>query len=129
MSRDKSRIESSTLAALWVDHVTNILASDIKESYIQYGHCRLFLDHFGGREVTLPSHLKAKFNRFSYSDVLLWHQLSPCDPLRTCAPRDTDLKQKILYVLHDAPSSGHLDREKTFLQVSDEFWWPHYIGG
>ena len=92
---------------------------------MQDERCRLLIDHFGERKVNLSSHLWAKLNRFSYSDVLLWHQLSPCDPLRTCAPRDTDLKQKILYDLHDAPSSGHLDREKTFLQVSDEFWWPH----
>ena len=43
--------------------------------------------------------------------VCLWHELSPCDPLRTYVPHDTDLKQKILYELHDAPSSGHLGRD------------------
>ena len=31
----------------------------------------------------------------------------------------------ILHELHDAPASGHLGREKTFLQVSNVFWWPH----
>ena len=40
-------------------------------------------------------------------------------------PHDTNPKQKIFYELHDAPSSGHLGREKTFLRVSDELWWPH----
>ena len=106
-------------------HVTSSMASDIKECYRQDEHCRLLLDHFGGRKVTLPSHLKAKLNRFSYSDGLLWHQLSPCDPLRIYVPHDTDLKLMILHECHDAPSSGHLGREKTFLRVSEEFWWPH----
>ena len=65
VSRAKARIESSTLAALRVDHVTNNLASDIKKSYKQDEHCRLHIDHFGGRKVTLLSHLKVKLNRFS----------------------------------------------------------------
>ena len=42
---------------------------------MQDEHCRLLIDHFGGRKVNLPSHLKAKLNRFSYSDALLWHQI------------------------------------------------------
>ena len=92
--------------------MTKTLASDIKESYIQDEHCRLLIDHFGGRKITLPSHLKADLNRFSYSDGLLWHQLSPWDPLTICFPHDTDLKQKILYELHDIPSSGHLGRKR-----------------
>ena len=121
VSLAKARIESSTLAALRVDHLQNTLASDIQESYTLDKHCRLIVDHFGGPKVNLPSHLKAKLNRFSYRDGLLWHQLSPCDPLRLYVPHDTDHKQKILYGLHDAPSSGHLGCEKTFLRVSDEF--------
>ena len=85
------------MAALRVDHVQNTLASDIKESYMQDEHCRLLIDHFGGQKVNFYFHLKAKLNRFSYSDGLLWHQLSPCDPLRIYVPHDTDFKQKILY--------------------------------
>ena len=92
---------------------------------MQDEHCCLLIVHFGGRKVNLWSHLKAKLNRFSYSAGLLWHQLSPCDPLRIYVLHDTDLKQKILYKIHDAPSSGRLGHEKTFLRVSDEFWWLH----
>ena len=89
---------------------------------MQDEHCRLMLDHFSERNVTLPSHIKSKLSRFSYSDVLLWHQLSSCDPLRIYDPYDTDLKLMILHECHDAPSSGHLGREKTFLRVFKEFW-------
>ena len=86
--------------------MTSSLASDIRECNAQDDHCHLLLDHFGGRRVILPPHLKAKLSRFSYSDGLLWHQLSPCDPLRMYVPHDTDLKLMILHELHDAPSSG-----------------------
>ena len=120
VSRAKAQVESSTLAGMKAYHVTSSMASDIKERCSQDEHCRLLLDHFGGRKVTLPSHLKAKLNRFSYSDGQLWHQLSPCDPLRIYVPHDTDLKLMILHECHDAPSSGHLGREKTFLRVSNK---------
>ena len=71
VSRAKTRIETSTLAAPWVDYETNTLASDINESYMQDEHYRLLIDHFGNRKVTLLSHLKAKLKHFSYSDSML----------------------------------------------------------
>ena len=58
VSRAKAQGESSILAAMKAYHVTSSMASDIKECYSQDEHCRLLLDHFGGRQVTLPSHLK-----------------------------------------------------------------------
>ena len=58
-------------------------------------NCRLLIDHFGRRKILLTLHLKEKMN--SYSDGLLWYQLSPCDPLRIYVSHDTYLKQKILY--------------------------------
>ena len=96
---------------------------------MQDKHYRLLIDYFGGQKVNLPSHPKANLKRFSYSNGLLWHQLSPCDPLGIYFPYDTDIKQTILYELHDAPSNGHLGREKTSLRVSDGFGDHTYIGG
>ncbi|CAI5710081.1 unnamed protein product [Peronospora effusa] len=58
VSRAKAQVESSTLAAMKAYHVTRLMASDIKERYSQDENCRLLLDHFGERKVTLPSHLK-----------------------------------------------------------------------
>ena len=71
------------MAATKVFYVTRSLAYDIEEFYAQDDHCRLLLDHFSGRVVILSPHLKAKISRFSYSDGLLWNQLSTCDVLRS----------------------------------------------
>ncbi|KAG3147738.1 hypothetical protein PC128_g23721 [Phytophthora cactorum] len=49
----------------------------------------------------------------------------PHEPPRVVVPNDEDLKFDILQEAHDAPSSGHLGREKTFLSVSQAFWWAH----
>ena len=82
-----------------VYYVTRSLAYDIEECYAQDDHCRLLLDQFSGREVILPPHLKAKISRFSYSDGLLWNQLSTCDVLMIYVPHDTDLKLMFLHEL------------------------------
>ncbi|KAE8879204.1 hypothetical protein PF001_g23147 [Phytophthora fragariae] len=49
----------------------------------------------------------------------------PEDPPRIFVPNDEDLKYDILMEAHDAPSSGHLGREKTYASVSQTFWWRH----
>jgi hypothetical protein len=86
----------------------------------------LLIAHFDGTsKEPLPAKLAAKIARYSFSDGLLWHQLSEYDYPRVVVPHDQDLKLMILHELHDAPASGHLGREKTFLQVSNVFWWPH----
>ena len=35
-----------------------------------------------------------------------------------------DLRLRIMYECHDAPTSGHRGREKTYLTVSRDFYWP-----
>ena len=121
-------MELSPLASLRVNHLQNTLDSDIKKSYMQDERCRLHKDHFGGRKVIIPSHPKAKICRFSYSDGLLWHQLSPYYPLRAYVTHKTYPKQKILYEFHDAPSSSHLGREKAF-ECQINFSGHTYTGG
>ena len=102
------------------------LTDAIAEHYDKDNDCRLLIAHFDGTsKEPLPAKLAAKLARYSYRDGLLWHQLSEFDYPRVCVPHDQDLKLMILHELHDAPASGHLGREKTFLQVSNVFWWPH----
>ncbi|GMF61283.1 unnamed protein product [Phytophthora fragariaefolia] len=68
---------------------------------------------------------KARLHRFEWADGLLHYRVEPGNPPRVVAPNDEDLKFDILQEAHDAPSGGHLGREKTFLSVSQTFWWPH----
>ena len=118
-------VESHALNAMRISRLESSLADDIKERYSQDEQCRLLISYLDKGEDKLTPQLRAKLSRFSYSDGLLWHQLSPCDELRIYVPHDTDLKLRILHECHDVPHSGHMGREKTFNQVSNEFWWPH----
>ncbi|KAG3053153.1 hypothetical protein PI125_g26049 [Phytophthora idaei] len=68
---------------------------------------------------------RSRLHRYEWQDGLLYYRVEPNEPPRVVVPNDEDLKFDILQEAHDAPSSGHLGREKTFLFVSQAFWWTH----
>ena len=96
---------------------------------MQDEHCCLLIVHFGGRKVNLWSQLKAKLNRFSYSAGLLWHQLSPCDPLRIYVPHDTDSNRRFSTssMMHHQAVSWAVRRHSYACQM--DFGGHTYTGG
>ncbi|GMF27195.1 unnamed protein product [Phytophthora fragariaefolia] len=44
---------------------------------------------------------------------------------RVVVPDDPELKLRITYEYHDAPTSGHPNREKTYLLLTRDFYWSH----
>ncbi|KAG2943647.1 hypothetical protein PC117_g9367 [Phytophthora cactorum] len=66
--------------------------------------------------------LRSRLHRYEWQDGLLYYRVEPHEPPRVVVPNDEDLKFDILQEAHDAPSSGHLGREKTFVSVSQAFW-------
>ena len=76
----------------------------------------------------LTSRQKARLHRYELAEGLLYYRVEPDEPPRVVAPDNEDVKYDILTEAHDAPSSGHLGREKTFSQVSKDC--PHVqVGG
>jgi hypothetical protein len=108
--------------------VRSSLMDDIKTSYEKDITCNTLLKYFNSdcKDTSkLDSKSLSRLHRFSFSEGLIYYSIDHADDPRILVPNDVNLKEQILYEYHDSPISGHLGREKTFLAVSRDFYWPH----
>ena len=84
-----------------------------------------FRDPSDQRKSKLPPPVKNRLHRYVFQDDTLYYRIDMDDNLRIVIPDDRDLKLRIMYEYHDAPASGHLGREKTYLNLSRDFHWPN----
>ncbi|KAG3141597.1 hypothetical protein PC128_g24965 [Phytophthora cactorum] len=47
------------------------------------------------------------------------------DVIRIVVLNDDDLRMRIMYEYHDAPTAGHPGREKTYVLLTRDFYWNH----
>ena len=73
----------------------------------------------------LPSRTRARVHRFLLQDGLLYYCVDVADAPRIVVPDDASLRSRLLHEYHDCPVSGHLGREKTYLALSRDYFWPH----
>ncbi|KAF1334914.1 reverse transcriptase, partial [Globisporangium splendens] len=73
----------------------------------------------------LPSRTRSRVHRFRVHNGLLYYAVEQGDTARVVVPNDEGLRHRLLYEYHDSPSGGHLGREKTFLSLSRDYYWPH----
>ena len=72
----------------------------------------------------LPALYRSSSDRYTTRNGLMYYTAVAGDTPRVVVPTHNDLRLRILYECHDAPSSGHCGREKTYLTVSRDFYWP-----
>ena len=105
------------------------LPDDIRQAYQDDPDCKALLAYFSAPSAkalnALPSRLSSRIHRYSIADGLLYYTTDPRDISRIVVPLDEDLRTRLLYEFHDSPIAGHLGREKTFLALSRDFYWPH----
>ncbi|KAG2916695.1 hypothetical protein PC118_g14807 [Phytophthora cactorum] len=61
----------------------------------------------------------------SYEARLLFYDAVDDDVIRIVVSNDYDLRMRIMYEYHDAPTTGHPGREKTYLLLTRDFYWNH----
>ena len=113
-------------------HVTTVTSSVpdlIRRAYAQDATCVALLralgsDEFKDSDKDLSQRLRARLQRYTLDNGLLYYSTDPEDTPRVVVPHDEDLKYRILYEVHDTPVGGHLGREKTYGSVSKMYWWP-----
>lgn len=119
--------ESEDLTLSVVNRVTSPLYDEIRQTYVLDELCSNLLEHLTGNSHSAPplsAKAKARLHRYTYIDGLLFYAVDCDDGHRVVVPHDEDLKFRILHEYHDSPMGGHLGREKTYLAVSRDFYWP-----
>ena len=105
------------------------LLEEIKAAYIQDKMYAPLLEYFQTPTDLLRSKLdrsvQSQLHRFEFSDGAIYYRTDDGDDWRVLVPDNRDLKDKIMFEYHDAPSAGHRGREKTYLTLSRDFYWPN----
>ncbi|KAF1316229.1 reverse transcriptase, partial [Globisporangium splendens] len=102
---------------------------EIVEGYKSDETCRDLLKYFKDPSDKalqgLPSRTRSRVHRFRVHNGLLYYAVEQGDTARVVVPNDEGLRHRLLCEYHDSPSGGHLGREKTFLSLSRDYYWPH----
>ncbi|KAE8912209.1 hypothetical protein PF003_g3915 [Phytophthora fragariae] len=105
------------------------LLDDVRSAYTKDADAKQLLDYFAApsdkSRQTLAKHLRARVHRYRVHNGLLLYSAVDDNADRIVVPDDHELKLRITYEYHDAPTSGHQGREKTYLLLTRDFYWSH----
>ncbi|KAH7485293.1 Transposon Tf2-8 polyprotein [Phytophthora ramorum] len=105
------------------------LLDDVKAAYAHDADAKPLLEYFSTpsdkSRQKLAKHLRARVHRYRVHNGLLLYSAVDDNADRIVVPDDHELKLKITYEYHDAPTSGHPGREKTYLLLTRDFYWSH----
>ncbi|KAG3023777.1 hypothetical protein PC120_g7406 [Phytophthora cactorum] len=73
----------------------------------------------------LAPHLRARAHRYRVHEGLLLYSAVDDDVVHIVVPNDYDLRMRIMYEYHDAPTAGHPGREKTYVLLTRDLYWNH----
>ncbi|KAG3039237.1 hypothetical protein PC121_g23750 [Phytophthora cactorum] len=105
------------------------LIDDVKAAYASDADVKQFLNYASapsdeGRRKLAP-HLRARAHRYRVHEGLLPYSTVDDDVIRIVVPNDYDLRMRIVYEYHDAPTAGHPGREKTYVLLTRDLYWNH----
>uniref|UniRef100_H3H6A7 Reverse transcriptase domain-containing protein n=1 Tax=Phytophthora ramorum TaxID=164328 RepID=H3H6A7_PHYRM len=102
------------------------LSDDVKAAYAHDADAKQLLEYFSTpsdkSRQKLAKHLRARVHRCRVHNGLLLYSAVDDNADRIVVPDDHELKLKITYEYHDAPTSGHPGREKTYLLLTRDFY-------
>jgi hypothetical protein len=116
--------ELNAVGTLSVSVPTSSILDDVRDAYAhdeRIVRLKAFLmDPSPEAKRRLPASYRSTTHRYTQRNGLLYYNGTP----RVVVPESHDLRLRIMYECHDAPVSGHRGREKTYLTLSRDFYWP-----
>ncbi|KAG4037028.1 hypothetical protein PC123_g27404 [Phytophthora cactorum] len=105
------------------------LIDDVKAAYASDADAKQLLSYASApsdeARRKLAPHLRARAHRYRVHEGLLLYSAVDDDVIRIVVPNDYDLRIRIMYEYHDAPTAGHPGREKTYVLLTRDFYWNH----
>jgi hypothetical protein len=107
---------------------TSSLLDDVRKAYARDTEVTALLKHLSDPSdqtaKTLSPVQRSALHRYKVDDGLLWYRALADDDFAVVVPKDHDLRLQIMFEYHDAPTSGHRGREKTYVSLRRDFYWP-----
>ncbi|KAG2831131.1 hypothetical protein PC112_g7399 [Phytophthora cactorum] len=105
------------------------LIDDVKAAYASDADAKQLLSYASApsdeARRKLAPHLRARAHRYRVHEVLLLCSAVDDDVIRIGVPNDYDLRMRIMYEYHGAPTAGHPGREKTYMLLTRDFYLNH----
>ncbi|KAG2770732.1 hypothetical protein Pcac1_g18348 [Phytophthora cactorum] len=105
------------------------LIDDVKAAYASDADAKQLLSYVSGpsneARRKLAPHLRARAHRYRVHEGLLLYSAVDDDVIRIVVPKDYDVRMRIMYEYHDAPTAGHPGRKKTYVLLTRDFYWNH----
>ncbi|GMF55522.1 unnamed protein product [Phytophthora fragariaefolia] len=102
------------------------LLGDVESAYANDADTKQLLNYFGAPSDKSRQKLaNQRVHRYRVHNGLLFYSAVDDNADRVVVPDDPELKPRITYEYHDAPTSGHPGREKTYLLLTRDFYWSH----
>ncbi|KAG2888152.1 hypothetical protein PC117_g24995 [Phytophthora cactorum] len=105
------------------------LIDDVKAAYASDADAKQLLSYASApsdeARRKLAPHLRARAHRYRVHEGLLLYSAVDDDVIRIVVPNDYDLRMRIMYKYHGAPTAEHPGREKTYVLLTRDFYWNH----
>ena len=126
--------ENPTVATLTVSVPSSTLLEDVRKAYAEVKDLLRLMDHLVNPTRKSLKDLSALYrsssDRYTTHNWLLYYTAVAGDTPRVVVPAHNDLRLRIMYECHDAPTCGLRGLEKDCLAVSRDFYWPrqyHFV--
>lgn len=117
-----------TVSAVAV-RASSSVQEDIKRAYKDDEGCSEMLryldDPSDEKLQKLSPRVRSRIHRHSVHEGLLRYGVDDGELPRIVVPNNEEIRHRLLFDYHDSPPGGHLGREKTFLSLSRDYYWPH----
>ncbi|GMF61842.1 unnamed protein product [Phytophthora fragariaefolia] len=123
------KTDANAIGVVRTSTPSSSLLDDVRSAYANDADAKQLLDCFAAlsdkSRQKLAKHLRARVHRYRVHNGLLLYSADDDNTDRVVVQDDNELKLRITYEYHDAPTSGHPGREKTYLLLARDFYWSH----